>query len=181
MYAGAQRLAAWDAPLGDSRVLYAVHMYVPWQATSLPNQRADFRRRYPGFEAPYDGGRQVWHRASVRAHLALAFDWAEAHGLPATRIVVAEFGCMRRWQDCGSYLGDVISATDERRGHWAFYTFRPDEWDGMDYELPTSLTPGQYYWRKEQGTMGTLPRDGPLMDLLRGAMASGAAAAVTPP
>ena len=167
MYAGAQRLTAWDAPLADSRVLYAVHMYVPWQATSRSNQEAGFIRRYPGFEAPYDGRRQVWDRAAVKAHLALAFDWAEAHGLPPNRIVVSEFGCVRRWGDCGTYLDDVISAADARGGHWAFYAFRPDEWDGMDYELPATVTPEQYYWRREQGTMDTLPRDGALMDLLR--------------
>ena len=41
----------------------------------------------------------------------------------------------------------------------------------MDYELPVSVTPEQYYWRREQGTMGTLPRDGALMDLLKSRLA----------
>ncbi|HEX9806768.1 MAG TPA: cellulase family glycosylhydrolase, partial [Alteraurantiacibacter sp.] len=167
IYADTQSLAVWDGPLADPRVLYAVHMYTPWEATSLPNQRAGFTRRYPGFEADYEGRRLVWNREAVDAHLSLAFEWAGEHGLPPGRVVVSEFGCLRRWPDCAAYLGDVISAIDRRDGHWAFYTFRPDEWDGMDYELPPSVTPGQYYWRKERGTMDALPRDGSLMELIK--------------
>ena len=90
-----------------------------------------------------------------------------ARGLAPTRIVVAEFGCMRRWTDCGAYLTDVINSVDARGGHWAFYSFREDVWEGMDYELPATVKPGQYYWLAEQHKLDKLPRNGPLMQILR--------------
>jgi len=43
-----------------------------------------------------------------------------------------------------------MDAVEERGGHWAFYSFREDEWDGMDYELPESLKPGRFYRMSEQ-------------------------------
>ena len=52
----------------------------------------------------------------------------------------------------------------------SFYSFREDEWEGMDYELPAKVKPGQFYWMSEQGKAGTLPRDGKLMDLLKARM-----------
>ncbi|WP_259272565.1 glycoside hydrolase family 5 protein, partial [Klebsiella pneumoniae] len=33
-YANARSLAAWPAPLADTKVLYAFHMYEPYDATS---------------------------------------------------------------------------------------------------------------------------------------------------
>ena len=37
----------------------------------------------------------------------------------------------------------------------------------MDYELPPSVKPGQFYWLSENGKADQLPRDGALMKLLR--------------
>ena len=71
------------------------------------------------------------------------------------------------WTDCATYLEDVVDAVEARGGHWAFYSFREDVWDGMDYELPPSVTTGQFYWLSETGKGDTLPRDGALMKLLR--------------
>lgn len=166
-FANPRSLAAWPAPLADDKVLYAFHMYEPYAATSAPNMKRDQPLRYPGVTTDYAGGEMVWDKAAVAAHIGAAFDWAKAQGLPPTRIVAAEFGCMRRWADCGTYLTDVLDAVDAQGGHWAFYSFREDEWDGMDYELPADLTPGQFYWLSEEGKADQLPRDGALMDLLR--------------
>lgn len=77
---------------------------------------------------------------------------------------------MRRWPDCATYLTDVLDALQARGGHWAFYAFREDEWDGMDYELPPGLAPGRFYWLTEQGQADRLPRDGALMQILRDRM-----------
>ena len=166
-YANPRSLAAWPTRLADDRVLYAFHMYEPYQATSVPNMKRAKPLRYPGVETGKGAARQVWNREAVAAHIGTAFDWAKAQGLPPTRVVAAEFGCMRLWADCATYLGDVMDAVEARGGHWAFYSFREDVWDGMDYELPPSVKPGQFYWLSENGKADQLPRDGALMKLLR--------------
>lgn len=169
-YASPLSLAAWPKALADDKVLYAFHMYEPYGATSAPNMKRDQPLRYPGVTTEYAGGEVSWDKAAVASHIGTAFDWAKAQGLPPTRIVAAEFGCMRRWQDCGTYLGDVLDAVQAQGGHWAFYSFREDEWDGMDYELPADLAPGRFYWLTEEGRADQLPRDGKLMDILRARM-----------
>ncbi|CAH1673546.1 Cellulase (Glycosyl hydrolase family 5) [Chelatococcus asaccharovorans] len=166
-YASPRALAAWPKRLSDERVLYAFHMYEPYAATSAPNMKRTDPLRYPGVTTDYAGGRLAWNRAAVAAHIGMAFDWAKTQGVAPNRVVAAEFGCMRLWADCGTYLTDVMDAVDARGGHWAFYAFREDVWDGMDYELPVGLTPGRFYWRAEQGRADKLPRNGDLMELLK--------------
>jgi hypothetical protein len=169
-YANPRNLAAWPEPLDDERVLYAFHMYEPWAATSAANLGREEPLRYPGARTDYAGGTVAWDSAAVRRHVGAAFAWAQRQEVPATRIVAGEFGCMRRWEDCGRYLGDVIDAIESFGGHWAFYAFREDEWEGMDYELPRSLPPGRYYWLRESGRDAEIPRDGELMRLIESRM-----------
>ena len=170
-FANPRHLASWPAHLSDPRVLYAFHMYEPWLATSAANLRREEPLRYPGVETEYAGTSLRWDEAAVRAHIDLAFDWADAQDLPPTRVVAAEFGCMRLWKDCGTYLGDVMEAIDGRGGHWAYYAFREDEWDGMDYELPPSFPSRRFYWLLEFGQAASMPRDGELFDIIRRRMA----------
>lgn len=166
-FANPRSLAAWPAALADERVLYAVHMYEPWIATSARNLRRDEPLRYPGVATDYAGQSLRWNAAAVRSHVAAAFKWANEQDLSSTRIVLAEFGCMRLWADCGTYLTDVLDAINGFNGHWAFYAFREDEWDGMDYELPALFPAGRFYWLTEQGQYDKIPRTGSLMELLR--------------
>lgn len=172
-YANPRALATWPWRPADDRLLYAFHMYEPWAATSHANLRRADPLRYPGAVSEYEGSDMSWDHDAVAAHVDAAFDWAAAQGLPPTRMVAAEFGCMRRWDDCGTYLGDVLDAVEARGGHWAFYAFREDDWEGMDYELPASLKPGRFYTLMEQGKGDLLPRDGPLMELIRSRMPPG--------
>jgi len=165
-YANPRSLAAWPERLSDDRVLYAFHMYEPYEATSAGNMKRDEPFHYPGVTTTYAGEELSWSRRDVAAHIDKAFDWAEDQGLEPTRVVAGEFGCMRRWTDCGTYLKDVIDAVDARGGHWAFYAFR-EEWEGMDYELPKSLKPGRFYWMMEEGKGADIPRNGKLMDMLK--------------
>lgn len=169
-HAGSRSLAAWPRTLDDDKLLYAFHMYEPYEATSSPNMRRKKPLRYPGTTTGYADGTWIWNRKSVARYVDLAFDWAEKHQVDPTRVVVGEFGCMRRWADCGAYLIDVIDAIDARGGHWAFYAFREDVWDGMDYELPSSLKPGRFYQLTDQGKSEELPRNGVLMQLLKAHM-----------
>ncbi len=130
----------WDR-LPDDRLLYAFHMYEPWDLTSGPN----LKRKPP---LPYPGKTQYgdyWDKARIDAYLQQPFDWAKAQGLPPTRIVAAEFGCGRRLPLCPVYLEDVLSALDAHGTHWAFYSFREDVWDAMDYELGAGNPPPGYW------------------------------------
>lgn len=169
-YASPRSLAAWPRRLADDRALYAVHMYEPYDATSAPNLKRETPLRYPGATTDYAGAPLAWDKAAVAAHLGLAFDWARAQGVPPSHLVVAEFGCMRRWPDCGAYLDDVLDAAEAGGASWAFYAFREDGWEGMDYELPPDLPPGRFYWLTEQGKAASLPRTGPLMGIIAARM-----------
>jgi len=166
-YANPLSLAAWPAPLKDDNILYAVHVYEPYEATSYPNIKRKVKLRYPGTKSNFRGEKLAWNKDVLSYYIGAAFDWAEAQNIPAHKIVISEFGCVRTWPDCGAYLTDVLDILDQHSAHWAYYTFRPDEWDAMDYELPLRFKSGQYYWWIEQGRKADMPRDGKLMNILK--------------
>lgn len=155
-YAAADGWSYWPRALSDARLLYAHHMYEPWNATSTPNMKRKVQYRYPGV-APL-GSRDVsWDAARIEAYLQQPIDWARKHGVPLNRLVAAEFGCIRTWVDCPRYLDDVLTALEQDGLHWAFYSFR-ESWDGMDYELGDQKLPWQYWEAQEKGTPYVLPR-----------------------
>lgn len=143
-YAAADAFSYWPAALSDSRVLYSVHMYEPYAATSAPNLKRDKPYAYPGV-VPYGEGEENWDAVRVASYLKLPVDWADAHGVPRNRMVAAEFGCMRRLSFCKQYLEDVLTPLDAAKLHWAFYSFREDSWDGMDYELGNAKVNWKYW------------------------------------
>jgi hypothetical protein len=99
-----------------------------------------------------------------------AAQWAARHGIPASRIVVAEFGCNREVPGALEYLSDQISILNGLGYHWAFYSFREDAWNGMDYELGTgSIRLGADYWTSVQaGRFAPKPwHPNALFDVLR--------------
>ena len=155
-YAAADGWTYWPAPLKDSRLLYAHHMYEPWEATSTPNMKRKTPYRYPGV-APLGGKAVAWDAARIEAYLQQPIDWARKHGVPKNRLVAAEFGCIRTWLDCPRYLDDVLTALEQDGLHWAFYSFR-ESWDGMDYELGDKKLPWQYWEAQEKGRPYVLPR-----------------------
>jgi len=155
-YAAADAWGYWPAAPSDMRLLYAYHMYEPWAATGAANMRRESPWRYPG-EAPFGRGTARFDATVVAGYLQLPVDWARRHGVAPNRLVAAEFGCMRRWADCGRYLEDVIGALETDGVHWAFYSFR-ESWDGMDYELGTEKLPWQYWEAVEQGRPYELKR-----------------------
>lgn len=156
-YASADAFGYWQAPLQDDRVLYSVHMYEPYSATSAPNLLRKPPISYPG-PAPFAGDIQQWDAERVRQYLDLPLAWMERMKLPRSRLVVGEFGCMRRLPGCSEYLEDVLSVMDRHRLHWAFYSFREDSWDGMDYELGSAKVPWRYWQAIEHGTPDPLAR-----------------------
>ncbi len=141
-YAAADAFTYWPSALGDKNVLYSFHMYEPYDATSAPNMKREKPYAYPG-EVPYAGTNVVWNAQKVSEYLAEPVKWAKSHGVPLNRLVAGEFGCMRRLAGCKTYLDDVLTALDSNKLHWAFYSFREDSWDGMDYELGA----GKVHWK----------------------------------
>lgn len=156
-YAAADAFDYWPNALEDPRVLYSVHMYEPYSATSAPNLARAKPFDYPG-KAPYAGQQMRWDASRVAAYLRRPVDWADAHQVPRSRLVVGEFGCMRRLPGCRQYLEDVLTVLDEQRVHWAFYSFREDSWDGMDYELGQAKVPWRYWQAIDAGQPDPLAR-----------------------
>lgn len=172
-YAAADALAYWPAPLKDPHLLYSVHMYEPYAATSAPNQKRATPYRYPAV-VPFGPGKTQWDAKRVASYLQQPLAWADEHGVARNQMVVGEFGCMRRWPDCPAYLEDVLRVLEAQKVHWAFYAFREDAWDGMDYELGDAALPWMYWRDVEAGKVPTpmradSPQFAPILKRLRAA------------
>ncbi len=149
-YAAADSFGYWSAPMADDKVLYSFHMYEPYQATSGPNLRRERPYVYPG-QVPFtEDSVEVWNKLRVEQYLNLPIEWAKKHQVPLKRLVAGEFGCVRKMNSCATYLDDVISTLDKNNLHWAFYSFREDTWDAMNYELGEKGSVGWDYWKAEQ-------------------------------
>lgn len=159
-YAHAWSFSYWT-PLKDAKLLYAFHMYEPYDITSAPQIKRKPQRRYPN---------PAFDKAAMQQFLGVPFEWAKANGVPVSRLVAGEFGCVRVWVDCAAYLADVLDTLNDHGAHWAFYSFREDVWEGMDYEIPPAFPAGRVYHLREQGKGTAVPLDGPLMDVIRSRM-----------
>jgi endoglucanase len=169
-YANAWSLSYWT-PLSYDKVLYAFHMYEPWNITSSPQIKRKPQLPYPGSKVEWGGESRTFDKAAMRDFLAKPFDWAKANGVQTNRMVAGEFGCVRVWTDCGAYLGDVMDTLNENGAHWAFYSFREDVWEAMDYEIPPTFPAGQVYYLREQGKGDKVPLNSPLMGIIQSRMA----------
>jgi hypothetical protein len=121
---------------------------------------------YPGV-APFQGRQELWDKARVASYLGEPIAWADAHGIPRNRMVAAEFGCIRRLPFCPAYLEDVLTVLDRSQVHWAFYSFREDAWDAMDYELGPGAPPPGYWDAPARAKRGPTPQFGPILRRLR--------------
>ena len=52
----------------------------------------------------------------------------------------------------------MLTALESQGLHWAFYSFREDVWDGMDYELGAGKLSWQYWQAQERNEPYELPR-----------------------
>jgi len=160
-YAAADGFAYWT-PIDDPAILYAFHMYEPYEATSALNLKRDPRIPYPGIVSG-----QYWDKARVGTYLGQPLAWADAHGIPRNRVVAGEFGCMRRLPFCPAYLDDVLDVLEPAGVHWAFYSFREDVWDGMDYELGGGAPPPGYWDNPAAAKRGPTPVFAPILRRLK--------------
>ena len=148
-------------PVADDKILYSFHLYEPYTYNSQFNKG---RFTYPG-KAPVgeldDAPVLLWNKKQLADFLVLVIDWQKRYGIPSNRIFVGETGVCRTNEGALTYLKDVIDLFNAQQWHWAFYLFREDTWDRMDYELGTEK-PGELYWQaieksKYLGQMFTNP------------------------
>lgn len=161
------------APLDDPRVLYSIHMYEPYSYTNRKQNQGRFV--YPG-EIPDDASNAAsahrWDGEALRRFFAPVDAWQQKHKLKPDRVLVGEFGVDRRTRGAERYLSDLIDLFEERRWHWAFYAFREDTWDAMDYELGDRPLPAAYGKDVEAGREPRPPRSfNPLWRVLRQGLA----------
>lgn len=157
-YGAADGFSYWPRALADQRVLYSFHMYEPYAATSAPNLKRATPYQYPGV-VPFGQGKELWDAQRVKTYMQQPFDWAKKNRVPNNRIVAGEFGCIRILPGCRQYLEDVLKVMDDKQAHWAFYSFREDNWDAMDYELGKSKVPWSYWQAIDLKKTDTLKRN----------------------
>lgn len=137
-------------PADENAVLYAFHFYEPWVfATYRVNKgRFAYPDRMPTVQGDATG---PWTPAEIRRRVRPVVEWAQRFNIPASRIIAEEFGCDRRVSGAQQYLEDIIGVFNRRQWHWAFYSFRASDWDGLDYELGTEKLNWKYWQQRERG------------------------------
>jgi hypothetical protein len=166
-YAQPPAYMEWPGIPDDDKILYSFHMYEPYSFTSGANFRNGGKYSYPG-DIEFGNSIVLWDKNTMNRYFEPFYRWAEKNSIPINRIVAAEFGCMRRNEGAGQYLEDVITILEDRKYHWAFYSYREDEWDGYDYELGTKGLPWEYWKAKDRGEKPGVPRmDNPLFDIIK--------------
>ena len=138
------------APVSDSAVLYSFHFYEPWEYATY---RANAGRYcYPdSMPDEIAGQEKTWSVEELQRRLEPIREWAHATSTPFNRIVVGEFGCDRRVCGAQAYLDDLLDIFENEGWHWAFYSFRSSDWDGLDYELGTEKLGWQYWQAIDSG------------------------------
>lgn len=160
-------------PLPDTNILYAFHMYEPFDYTNLKANKGRFT--YPG-KIPLDDSEGEnkealttdLNKKTLESLVAPVIAWQQNRNISSNRIVVEEFGCNRMTKGAERYLEDLIDIFNQQRWHWLFYSFREDGWPGMDYELGTKQL-GEAYWKQQE--MGRIPQpkrfDNPLWNVIK--------------
>jgi hypothetical protein len=151
----------------DEKILYSFHMYEPYAFTSFENIRRTNKYSYPS-NIEFGDGVVIWNKDTINKYFEPFYRWSEANNIKANRIVASEFGCVRQNKGVEKYLEDVISVLENKKYHWAFYSYREDEWNGYDYELGTKPLPPSYWYAIEKGKKPKLDRkDNPLFNIIK--------------
>jgi len=147
----------WPEAFDDKNILYSFHMYEPYEFTSNKNFKENHNYVYPG-KVPFGNDTVYWDKEMLVTYFESFMHWVKVNNIPQNRIVAGEFGCMRKNVGAKQYLSDIISFLNDHHFHWAFYSYREDEWDGYDYELGTKGLGWKYWQEKENGGNPPLPR-----------------------
>lgn len=137
-------------PVDDEATIYAFHFYDPWVYTTFRVNKERFS--YPDAMPAGNGdSTEVWTKKDLEKRMQPVVDWAKKFDIPSNRIWASEFGCDRRVKGAQQYLADVISIINQNDWHWAFYSYRAVDWDGMDYELGTEKMGWKFWQGIEEG------------------------------
>lgn len=162
-------------PLEDQNVIYSFHMYEPYDWNSRHNKG---RYEYPGKVAVGESGKEkviLWNKGELEKFFAPVIEWQKKYEISSSRILVGEFGVYRLNKGALDYMRDLIDIFNSQKWHWAFYSFREDNWDGMDYELGTGKAGWKYWQAIEAGKIpdASVYKPNPLSELLKKRLSSG--------
>jgi hypothetical protein len=118
-------------------------MYEPYSYTTHKNHG---KYTYPG---KIDG--EIWGREKLKNYMSAVGNFQKRHKILSNRILVGEFGCFRMARGVPIYFEHLTSIFAENKWHWAFYSFREDTWEGMDYELGDKQLPLAYWQALKRG------------------------------
>ena len=94
---------------------------------------------------------EKWEHNRIAKELKPVLLWAKRHNIPSSRLIAEEFGVDRRVGGATEFLHDTVEFLNQEQIHWAFYSFRSSNWDGMDYELGTEKLKWAYWKKIEEG------------------------------
>ncbi len=132
-------------PINDPLTLYAFHFYGPWEYSTFRINKN--RYSYPN-KMPVEGIKnktEKWTNTHISNLFKPVTEWAEKHNIPTKRIIAEEFRVDRRVGGAQKFLKETIANLNQQNWHWAFYSFRSSNWDGMDYELGTEKLHWSYW------------------------------------
>lgn len=141
-------------PHTDPHILYSFHMYEPYDFTNRQLNQDQYS--YPGKIK-----NTIWNKETLKNYMQAVTQFQRNHHIPSNRILVGEFGGHRSSAGLSAYFSDLISIFNENQWHFAFYAFREDTWDGMDYELGDKKLPWEYWRALEKGKKSKLDRNVP--------------------
>lgn len=164
-YATVDAFAYMEPISNDKGIIYSFHQYEPASYTNIRENGG--RITYPGRIKSEEDTRE-WNAAAIKKYVARVSDWAAKHKIPANRILAGEFGVNRVAPGASQFLADNIAAFDANGWHWAFYSFREDTWEGMNYELGSRKLEQEYYDEKAKGISKKLKQgDNPVFEPLK--------------
>ena len=133
-------------PIDDPYILYAFHMYEPYQYTNRLNKG---KYVYPGKAMLGESlSKSVhWDKKKLAWFFKVISDWQKKYQVSNQHIFAAEFGVFRTNVGATAYLKDLMNIFNTHKWHWMFYSFREDSWMGMDYELGGRKKIPWKYWQ----------------------------------
>lgn len=144
MYADPRSFSYFQPVRGDN-ILYSFHMYEPYFYTNKKLNNGQYT--YPGKLLIKSKSQPIYidkYQLQSRYFRPIVA-WQKRYQVPSSRIFAGEFGGNRATPGLQAYFSDLITIFNKQGWHWAFYSFREDTWDGMDYELGAKPL-GAKYW-----------------------------------
>ncbi|MGI4775521.1 MAG: glycoside hydrolase family 5 protein, partial [Janthinobacterium lividum] len=135
----------------DKNILYSFHMYEPYEYTNYKMNKGNFQ--YPGII-----NEKQWDQKALKEYMIEIIEFQKIHNIESNKILVGEFGGHRTSSGLEKYFKDLMTIFNQENWHFAFYAFREDGWDGMDYELGAKKLPWGYWQAIESGKKPDLNR-----------------------